>query len=84
MKNRIFKFQAQSTVEYMILLAAVMAVVLIGLKTYLPRTGAASNLYFNRVTNALLDKPNACGDGCCRTWELPYCNIDCSAGLGCH
>lgn len=75
----------QTAVEYLILLGVVMAIVLIGMKTYLPRTGAASNLYFDRVTNTLLGAPNPCGDGTCQPWEVQpgnlttYCCVDCNA-----
>ena len=81
MKNcRKLSNSAQTAIEYLLLLGVVMAIVLIGMKTYLPRTGAASNLYFDRVTNTLLGAPSTCGDCICdvNTAENKYCYMDCS------
>lgn len=43
------KKKAQVAVEYMVLLGAVVAIVLIGFKNYLPTIQEASNYYYNQV-----------------------------------
>jgi hypothetical protein len=79
-KNR----RAQTAVEYLLLLTTVAAIVLIGLKTYLPSIRETSNIYYNRATPAILGDPPKCGDGCCSDVErldrvdgLTRCPIDC-------
>lgn len=57
--------KGQSAIEYMMLLAAVVAIVLAGFKDYLPRFYEASNVYFNRVGVGIYGDPPRCGDGCC-------------------
>lgn len=43
------KKEAQMAVEYMVLLGAVVAIVLIGFKNYLPTIQEVSNYYYNQV-----------------------------------
>lgn len=70
----------QTMVEYMLLMAAVVAVVLVGFRIYLPRTYQAGNVYFNKTAGAILGKPNPCGDGHCDShFENPEkCPTDCA------
>ena len=57
--------RGQSAIEYLMLLAAVVAIILVGFKDYLPRFYQASNIYFNRVGVGIYGDPPRCGDGCC-------------------
>ena len=57
----------QTATEYMLILAGVAAVTLIGFKTYLPRVTDLSGTYFNRTASGIVGKPNPCGDGFCNT-----------------
>ncbi len=69
-KNASYKISsknAQTAVEYMLLLMVVMSVVLIGLKTYLPRIYGASNVYFDKATDAIMGNESRCGDGTCHS-----------------
>ncbi|OGX34498.1 MAG: hypothetical protein A3C36_03455 [Omnitrophica WOR_2 bacterium RIFCSPHIGHO2_02_FULL_52_10] len=59
------KNKGQTAIEYMMLLAAVVAIILVGFKNYLPRFYEASNIYFNRVGVGIYGEPPRCGDGCC-------------------
>ena len=73
--------KGQTAVEYLLILGAVMIIVLIGLRTYLPRAWQASDLFFNRAGRGVLGPPSRCGDGNC---EFPYetrelCCQDCRA-----
>ena len=73
MRNR----RGQAAVEYMLLLAAVAAIVLIAFKTKYVVLDA-SNLYYNRTAEGVLGAPNPCGDGICGNFENPEkCPIDC-------
>jgi len=64
--------KAQTAVEYLILMAAVVAVVLIGFKQYLPKVYDASNVFFNRAAVGIYGEPNSCGDGTC-DWDFEGC-----------
>lgn len=57
--------RAQTAIEYMLLLAAVVAIVLVGFKTYLPRVLESSNVYLNRAGVGILGNAARCGDGVC-------------------
>lgn len=57
--------KAQTAVEYMLLLGAVVSIVLIGFKVYLPSLQETSNYYFNQVGIGVLGEPSKCGDGFC-------------------
>ncbi|MBF0532673.1 MAG: thrombospondin type-1 domain-containing protein [Candidatus Omnitrophica bacterium] len=66
----------------MLVLTSVVAVTLIGLKSFLPKTKAKAGIYFNRATAGIAGKPNPCGDGICEPNETPEtCCADCG---GCH
>jgi len=85
MKKKLIQKKAQTAIEYMLLLGVIVAIVLIGFKTYLPRTQDAANIYFNRVSVGILGEPNPCGDGlCCAPFETPEkCPVDCPGPGGC-
>ena len=71
--------RAQTAIEYMLLLGVVVALVLISLKTYLPRMRTSANTYFNRTAIGILGKPNPCGDGYCdpNFEDSAKCCVDC-------
>ena len=74
--------KAQTAIEYMLLLAAVVAIVLVGFNRYLPRFHETSNIYFNRVAAGVYGKPPRCGDGICTspTFEnCEKCPTDCGS-----
>jgi len=72
--------KAQTAVEYMLLLAAVVSIVLIGFKSYLPSFQGTSNYYFNQVGIGILGMPNRCGDGSCASFEsCEKCPVDCGS-----
>ncbi len=65
-------------VEYMLVLMVVMAVLLIGFKTYMPKVQEYSNAYFEQTTCAIFGEGNPCGDGTCSQWEdCIKCPVDC-------
>jgi len=72
--------KAQTAVEYMLLLGAVVSIVLIGFKSYFPTFQLTSNYYFNQVGIGVLGEPNKCGDKICSPAEnrnRENCPIDC-------
>lgn len=71
--------KAQAAIEYMLLLAVVVAIVLVGFRTLLKRSHSASNVFFNNVSTGIMGKPNRCGDKICDSpWETnDNCCIDC-------
>lgn len=72
--------KAQIAIEYLILLTTVVAIVLIGFKTYLPGFEETANVYYNRVVPGILGDPPKCGDGNCEGAERCHsCSIDCGA-----
>ena len=58
-KKRVFS-SGQTAVEYILLLGAIVAIVLIGFNRYLPDTLSYSNLYFNRASLGIMGKPPPC------------------------
>ena len=74
---------AQTAVEYLLLLAVVVSIVLVGLRTYLPRVYVASNEYFDKASKGIAGKPHPCGDGCCDAdFETSVnCPVDCPGTL---
>jgi Flp pilus assembly pilin Flp len=56
-KNLVSHTQGQTAIEYMLLLAIVVAIVLIGFKKSLPRVHNAANLYFDRVAVGIMGDP---------------------------
>ena len=75
--------QGQTAIEYMLLVGVVVALVLVALKTNLPRTQSSANAYFDRVVDSMVGRPNPCGDGyCCLPFEtVELCPPDCPGGL---
>ena len=72
--------KAQTAIEYMLLLAAVVSIVLVGFKNYLPSIQLTSNYYFDQVGIGVLGDANSCGDGFCNgpVFETPEkCPADC-------
>ena len=57
MKPASSKRNAQTAVEYMILLGAVAVVVLVGFTTFLPRAQKESEGYFNTTVNQIYGTP---------------------------
>ena len=72
--------QAQSAMEYMLLLSAVAIIVVVGFKSYFPNLQQASNEAHTSFVNAMMGTPPKCGDGVCnydigeRHWR---CRVDC-------
>ncbi|MDP8212819.1 MAG: hypothetical protein P9X22_05970 [Candidatus Zapsychrus exili] len=50
--------KAQAAVTYLILLAVVLAITLVGLNTYVNRTRSASNVYFDKTAEGIMGKPH--------------------------
>lgn len=71
---------AQTAIEYMLLLGVVVALVLIGFKVSLPQTRASANIFFNRAAIGIMGKPNPCGDCLCDPdfEDFEKCPVDCS------
>ncbi len=63
--------KGQTAIEYMLLLATVVAIVLLALPTYIPRVSNAANIYFVGAANAMLDVGPSCGDGFCDNTHVP-------------
>lgn len=61
--------KGQTAVEYLLLLGVVTAIILVGMKTYLPRFTGASNLYFNKAAVRILGDAPRCGNGVVDTGE---------------
>ncbi len=57
-QNKFFQKKAQTAIEYMLLLAVVVSVVLVGLKPYLRRVEGAGNIYFNRTVRGIMGPPS--------------------------
>lgn len=70
---------AQTAIEYMLLLGVVVAIVLIAMKVQLPQVKRYANEFFNRTGAGIVDRPNPCGDGyCCVPFEdADKCPPDC-------
>lgn len=73
------KKNAQTAVEYVLLLSIVVIIVLIGFRTFVPRAYKASGVYYNRAGYGILGEPNKCGNLNCETpFEDQYkCCVDC-------
>ena len=75
--------EGQTAVEYMLLLAMVVSLVLVGFRKYLPRIHEASNVYFNRVGEGIYGTPSRCGDGVQGPYETcENCPIDAGTCAG--
>lgn len=55
--------KGQTAIEYMLLLAVTVGIILVALPNYLPRVGNAANIYFNKATAAILGEAPTCGNG---------------------
>jgi len=78
--------KGQTAIEYLLLIAIVVGIVLVSLPRYIPRIYNASNVYFDKASNALLGERPRCGDGVCSPpWEdNERCCADCDiAGIFC-
>ncbi|HBR14094.1 MAG TPA: hypothetical protein DD723_00930 [Candidatus Omnitrophica bacterium] len=80
----LFHQKAQTAIEYILLLSAVTAIVLVGFKTYLVQSRKASKEFFNEATKAIMGEKNRCGNGKCDDFEdNTRCPIDeCKCGDG--
>jgi len=89
--TRIFLKQGQTAVEYMLLLAIVVAIVLIAFKTLLPKSKDSSGLFFNKAAEGIMGQANPCGDCFCdvagNKENCEKCPVDCGfcggGGGGC-
>jgi len=54
--SKIKAVNAQAALEYMLLLAVTVAVVLVGMQNYLPRTERAAELFFNETANVIFGR----------------------------
>ena len=73
--------KGQTAIEYMLLLAAVVSIVLVGFKTYFPSLQLTSSYYFNQVGIGVLGNASRCGDGECadKFEDCARCPSDCGA-----
>lgn len=75
--------QAQTAIEYMLLLATVTVIILLAFNgDYLGRVYNAANLYFDRVAVGIYGEGSACGDQRCEAGiedvvGRAFCPIDC-------
>lgn len=74
---------AQTAVEYLLLLAIVVGIILVALPTQLPRVYQSANLYFNKAANALFGRASDCGDGVCDATIFEDNNRCCDDCGGC-
>lgn len=73
--------RGQAAVEYMLLLAVVVAFVLVAFPMYLPDLNQSANQYYNAVVVGIYGPANPCGDGVCSAYESQAsCCVDC---VGC-
>lgn len=71
--------KAHSAIEYLILMGVTVAIVLVGMRTQVPRARDASNVYFEKAGEAILGQGGACGDGHCNPdfEDAMRCCVDC-------
>ncbi len=71
--------KAQAAVEYMLLLAVVVSIVIVGFKKFMPRAYNSSETYYNNVSDGILGGINPCGDGNCHPQfeDREKCPADC-------
>ena len=71
------KKRAQTAVEYMLLLAVVVSVVMISFKVHLPRVYSAANLYFDKASQGIAGERHHCGNGRIDNYEdCKNCPVD--------
>ena len=75
---------AQTAIEYMLLFAVVVAIVLAGFQLYVPLSMMQANALFSNVTDGIMGEPPRCGDGFCSSFEnadgyggRANCPVDC-------
>lgn len=76
--------QAQTAVEYMLLLAVAVTVVLVGFRTFLPKAQDKTGAFYEKAAKGIMGKPPHCGDGKCeeeRAENKVTCCVDCG---GCN
>lgn len=77
--------QAQTAIEYMLLLATVTVIILLAFNgDYLERVYNAANLYFDRTVVGIYGEGSACGDQHCEIGiedvvGKAFCPVDCPA-----
>jgi Flp pilus assembly pilin Flp len=69
----------QTSLEYILLLMAVVAIVLIAFTSYMPQVQEGANTFYNRAVPAITGPPPRCGDGHCssRFEGCAKCPTDC-------
>lgn len=81
--------QGQSGIEYLLILAVVVALVMISFKTMLPKVFTSSNVYFNEAAKGVMGPGPRCGNGQCETLyneSIDTCCVDCGgccSGMPC-
>ena len=77
--------KGQNAIEYLLLLALVVGIVLVGFRQHLPTVYNSANEYYNRASEYLVGEPPRCGDGACfEPHEVESgCCIDCGHCVGC-
>ncbi len=76
----LFRNNAQTALEYMLLLMTVVVIVMVGFKVFLPRVTGASGVYLNRTAYGIQGKPPHCGDHTCNAAIMENqetCCVDC-------
>ena len=59
-KIKKFLHEAQTMMEYLMMLAATVVVVLLAFRSLLPRTTEYSNIYFNKVSAGIMGNQAGC------------------------
>ena len=77
---KILNKNGQNAIEYLLLLALVVGIVLVAFRKHMPTIYSSANVYFNSATNAIVGGAPRCGDGVC---DAPYeidseCSADCA------
>ncbi|MBP9855529.1 MAG: class III signal peptide-containing protein [Candidatus Omnitrophica bacterium] len=76
--------KAQTAIEYMLVLAVIVASVMIAFPKYMPRITNAANTYYNKAASGIVGNGSRCGDGACDQFEIKdngaRCCADCYPG----
>ena len=74
----IFNNKGQNAIEYLLLLALVVGIVLVAFRTELPSVVQSAENYYNRAAERIVGDPPLCGDRICDPLEIESeCSIDC-------
>ena len=76
--------KAQTAVEYLILLAMVVAIVLIGFRTLLPKAQVNTQGFYNKAAVGIMGRAPHCGDGICNGFQMENpeeCVVDCPPAI---